>query len=123
MKANFLKTRVEQFKNMFRNLFSQGFPNFWDEEGIMVAKNDYLSKLQEKKDDTSSIDRIDPLIKGHHIFEVLDKEFYLFYETNKIIIGLTPPSYNLYSDLDVVNCDLLAVALQMISQFANKWIL
>ena len=110
LKANFLKTRAEQFKNMFRNLFSQGLPNFWDEEGIMVEENDYLSKLQEKKDYTSSIDMLDPIIKGHHIFEVLDKEFCLFYETRKIIASLPPPSYNLYSYFDVVNRDLLVVA-------------
>ena len=83
LKANFLKTRVEQFKNIFRNVFSQGLPNFWDEEGMMVAENDYFSKLQEKKDDTSSIDRLDPLIQGHHILQVLDKEFCLFYETRR----------------------------------------
>lgn len=28
LKENFLKTRAEQFKNMFRNVFSQGFPYF-----------------------------------------------------------------------------------------------
>ena len=32
MKNNFLKTRAEQFKNMFKNRFSDGLPNFWDEE-------------------------------------------------------------------------------------------
>ena len=95
----------------------------------MVAENDYLSQLQQKKEDTSSIDQLDHLIKGHHIFEVLDKEFCLFYETRNIISSLPPPSYNVYSDLDVVNQDLLAVEFptnsvwQRISQFANKWIL
>ena len=77
---------------------------------MTVAENDYLSKLKEKKDDTSSIDKLDPLIKGHHIFEVLDKELCLFYEIRKIITSLPPPSYNFYSDLDVVNRDLLVVA-------------
>ena len=110
IKANFLKTRGEQFKNMLRNLFSHGLPNFWDEEGAMIAENDYLSQWQQKKADTSSIDQLDPLIKGHHIYEVLDKEFCLFYETRKSISSLPPPSYNLYSDLDVVNRDLLVVA-------------
>ena len=57
LNANFLKRRAKQFKNMFRNVFSQGFPNFWDEEGMMVAESEYLTKLQEKKDDTSSIDK------------------------------------------------------------------
>ena len=112
---------------MFRNVFSQGFPSFWDEEGTVVAENEYLSKLQEKKDDTSSIDKLDPIINGHHIFEVLDGEFFLLYETRKIITNLPSPSYNLYSDLDVVNQDLLALAFsaslvwQRISQFSNKW--
>lgn len=44
MKANFLKTRAEQFKNMSKNVFSHGLPNFWDEEGTMLAENDYLSQ-------------------------------------------------------------------------------
>ena len=129
MKANFLKTRAKQFKNMFRNLFSNGLPNFWNEEGAMITENGYLSKWQQKRDDISSIDQHDPIIKGHHIYDVLDKEFCLFYETRRIISSLPPPSYNLYSDLDVVNQDLLVVALpansawQRISQFANKWIL
>ena len=57
----------------------------------MVAENDYLSKIQQEKDDTSSIDQLDPPIKAHHIFEVLDKEFFLFYETRKIIASLPPP--------------------------------
>lgn len=95
---------------MFRNVFIQGLPRFWDEEGTIVAQNEYLSKLQEKKDDTSSIDKLDPIIKGHHILEVLDRDFFLFYETRKIITSLPSPSYNLYSDLDVVNRDLFVAA-------------
>ena len=55
LKANFLKTRAKQFKNMFRNLFSHGLPNFWDEKGAMIVENDYLSQWKQKKDDTSSI--------------------------------------------------------------------
>ena len=43
MKANFLKTRAKQFKNMIRNIFSNGLPNFWNEEGAMIAENEYLS--------------------------------------------------------------------------------
>ena len=56
MKANFLKIRAEQFKNMFRNIFANELPNFWNEEGAMIAENEYLSKWQQERDDTSSID-------------------------------------------------------------------
>lgn len=103
MKANFPKIRAEQFKNMFRNLFANGLPNFWNEEGDMIAENEYISQWQQKRDDTYSIDQLDPIIKGHHIYDVLDKEFCLFYEVRRIIYNMPPPSYNLYSDLDVVN--------------------
>ena len=90
-------------------------------------ENDYLSKLQEKKNDTTSIEELDPIIEGRDIFEVLDRYFFLFFESKKIIIGLPPPSYNFYSYLDVVNKDLLATTFpansvwQRIAQFANKW--
>ena len=40
LKENLLKSRAEQFKNMFRNVFSQGLPSFWDEEGTVVAENE-----------------------------------------------------------------------------------
>ena len=129
MKANFLKTRAEQFKNMFKNLFANGLPNFWNEEGAMIVENEYLAQWQQKRDDTSSIDQLDPIIQGHHIYDVLDKELCLFYEVRRRISNMTSPSYNLYYALDVVNRDLLAVAFpassawQRISQFANKWIL
>lgn len=102
-------------------------PSFWDEDDTIILENEYLSKIQENKDNTSSIDKLDPIVKGHHIFEVLDNELFLFYETRKTIVGLPSPSYNIYSDLDVISWDLLAVAFpassmwQRISQFTNKW--
>ena len=27
----------------FKNLFDNGFPCFWSEEGVMIAEGDYLS--------------------------------------------------------------------------------
>ena len=109
-KSNFLKVRAEVFQNMFKNVFKEGLPSFWDGEGTVIAENEYLSKLQEKKNDTTLIDKLDQFIKGRDIFEVLDRELFLFYETRKIIISLPSPSYNFYSDLDVVNRDLLTAA-------------
>lgn len=128
MKANFLKTRVEQLMHMFKNLFDNGLPSFSNKEGVMIAEGDYLSLWKKEINVTTSIDQLDPIIKGRHIYDVLDKEFCLFYEVRRIISNLPPSSYNLYSYLDVVNRDLLAVAFpaslvwQRISQFASKWI-
>ena len=110
MKANFLRTRAKQFKHMFKNLFDNGLPNFWNEEGAMITENDYLSLFKKERDDTTSIDQLDPIIRGNHIYDVLEKAFCLFHEVRRIISNLPPPSYNLYPDLDVVNQDLLVVA-------------
>ena len=83
--------------------------------------------LNQKKSDTLLIDNLNPVLKGSCIFDVLDKDFYLFFETRTIISNMSPPSYNLFSDLDVVNRDLLVVAFpsrsvwQRIAQFADKW--
>ena len=44
LKANFLKGRAEDFKNMFKNVFNQGLPSFQDEEGTIISENEYLSK-------------------------------------------------------------------------------
>ena len=127
MKAKFLKARAKQFMHAFKNLFDNGLPSFWNEEGIMISESDYFSLSQQKKIDTSSIDQLDPIIKGSHIYDVLYRHFCLYYEARRIVSNLPLPSYNLYSNLDVVNRDLLAMAFpsssfwQRISQFASKW--
>lgn len=127
MKANFLKARADQFKHAFKFLFDNGLPSFWNEEGIIISENDYLYLCNQKKNDTSLIDKLDPVIKGSHIYDVLDKYFCLYDEARRIISNLPPPSYNLFSNLDVVNRDLLVVAFlaisvwKRISQFTSKW--
>ena len=83
--------------------------------------------LNQKKVDTSLIDKLDPVLKGRCIFDVLDKDFCLYFETRRIISNMPSPSYSLFSDFDVVNRDLLAVAFpsssvwQRITHFAHKW--
>ena len=79
-KANFLLGRDEDFKVLLKDIFSQGFPNFWDEQGVCIAENEYHLKLQEKRNGTSAIGKLGCSIKGKHIFEILDKDFILFHE-------------------------------------------
>ena len=63
---------------MFKNRFDNGLPNLWNEEGAMIVESDYLSLCQQERDGTTSIDQLDPIIRGHHIYDVLDKDFCLF---------------------------------------------
>ena len=45
VQANFLLGRTKYFKVLFKDNFSQGLPNFWDEQGICIAENEYQLKL------------------------------------------------------------------------------
>ena len=127
MKANFLKARADQFKQAFKFLIDNGLPIFWNDEGLLASEDDYLIMLNQKKSDTLLIDKLNPVLKGSCIFDVLDKDFCLYFETRRIISNMPPPSYTLFSDLDVVNRDLLAVAFpsssvwHRIAQFVDKW--
>ena len=57
--SNFLKARADQFKQAFKLWFDNGLSSFWNEEGIMIPEEDYLSMWNQKKTDTSLIDRLD----------------------------------------------------------------
>jgi hypothetical protein len=48
-KAHFLLGRTKDFKALFQDIFSQGFPNLWNEQGVCIAENEYHLKLQEQK--------------------------------------------------------------------------
>ena len=97
VKENLLLRRIEDFKIISKDIFSQGLPNFWDEKGVCISESDYHLKLQEKRNDITPIDKMDLIIKGQDIFEILDKYFFLFHEIRQLILGLPPPSYNFYS--------------------------
>ena len=77
--------------------------------------------------DTSKVDKITTNIKGPDIFDVLDKDFYLFHEMRKIIFNLPPITYKFHSELDAINREMLAASFpsmpvwQIISMLANKW--
>ena len=49
MKEEFLKARVNQFKQASKFLFDNGLPSFWDDAGLIVSEDDYLIILNQKK--------------------------------------------------------------------------
>lgn len=40
-KANYLLRRVDDFKIIFKEIFEQGLPNFWDELGLFLSDVEY----------------------------------------------------------------------------------
>ena len=50
-KANYLLRRVEDFKIIFKEIFEQGLPNFWDEHGLILSDVEYQEKFLERRND------------------------------------------------------------------------
>lgn len=92
-KSNHLIQRAQDFKTLFKDVFNQGLPFFWTEEGMLISEVNYLTKLQEKAKDTSVIDNLDPIVKGREIFQVLDKISFCFMKPGKLFMAcLLPPT-------------------------------
>ena len=78
--------RVADFKLLFKDLIQQGLPSFWDEQDLCISENEYQTRLLEKRNDTSRINQVVPSIKGQDIFDVLERDLFLFHETKQIIL-------------------------------------
>lgn len=75
-KASYLLRRVDDFKIIFKDVFEQRLPNFWNERGLFLSKIEYQMKFVEKRNDLSDINKLTSGIKGKDIFDILQKDFY-----------------------------------------------
>ena len=126
-KVNYLLRRVEDFKIIFKEIFEQGLPNFWNEQGLFLSDAKYQEKILEKRNDLSYFNQIISGIKGQGIFDILQKDFNLLFMMRRVVNGLSSVTYSFYSKLDAINREMLAVYFpanptwQRILMFASKW--
>ena len=126
-KANYLLKRVGDFKIIFKDIFEQGLPNFWDDQGLFLSDTEYQEKFLEKRNDLSDINQSTSSIKGQDIFHMLQRDFYILFMMRQTINGLPSITYSFYSELDAIKREMLAVYFptnptwQRILMFASKW--
>ena len=58
-KANEMLSEVNNFKQVFKELFEDGLPSFWDEEGRMFSQEHYHSLLVQSRMDHSKFDDLE----------------------------------------------------------------
>ena len=85
-KENYLLRRVDDFKIIFKDVFEQGLPNFWDEQGLFLSSIEYQVNFLEKRNDLFDINQLTSGIKGQDIFDILEKDFYLLFMMRKLIM-------------------------------------
>lgn len=127
-KANYLLRRVDDFKIIFKDVFEQGLPNFWNEQVLFLSDTEYQVKFLEKRNDLFDINQLTVGIKGQDIFDILENDFYLLFMMRQTINGLLPVTYSFYSELDAISREMLAMSFpanptwQRILMFVSKWI-
>ena len=70
-KADEMISRVNDFKQDFKELFEDGLPSFWDEEGRLFSQEHYHSLLVRSHMDHSKFDDLEKGLIGKVIVDKL----------------------------------------------------
>ena len=100
-KADEMTSRINDFRHAFKELFEDGLPSFWDEEGRLLSQEHYHSLLVQICMDHS---KFDDLVKGWTGKVIVDKLTEDFEILQKFLIvrgGMPTMSYENYMDLEV----------------------
>ena len=100
-KANEMLSEVNNFKQVFKELFEDGLPSFWDEEGWMFSQEHYHSLLVQSRMDHSKFDDLEKGLTGKVIVEKLIEDFEILQKFLIIRRGLPKVSYEAYMGLEV----------------------
>ena len=100
-KANEMLSQVNNFKQVFKELFEDGLPSFWDEEGWMFSQEHYHSLLVQSRIDHSKFDDLEKGLTGKAIVDKLIEDFEILQKFLIIRRGLPKVSYEAYMELEV----------------------
>ena len=74
-KADEMSSQINDFRHAFRELFEDGLPSFWDEEGRLFSQEHYHSLLVQNHMDHSKFDDLVKGLTGKIIMDKLTKDF------------------------------------------------
>ena len=101
-----MSSQIKDFKLAFKDLFDNGLPSFWDDEGRLFFQDQYHSLLVQNHMDHS---KFEDLVKGltrKVIVEKLIEEFEILDKFLIIKKGLPVMSYEAYVNLEVLIRDM-----------------
>ena len=74
-KADEMTSRINDFRHAFKELFEDGLPSFWDEEGRLFSQEHYHSLLVQSRMDHSKFDDLVKGLTGKVIVDKLTEDF------------------------------------------------
>ena len=93
--------QVNDFKQVFKELFEDGLPSFWDEEGRMFSQEHYHNLLVQSRMDHSKFDDLEKGLTWEAIVDKLTEDFEILQKFLIIRRGLPKISYEAYMELEV----------------------
>ena len=102
-KVNTMTSQIKYFRLAFKDLFDDGLPSFWDDEGRLFSQEHYHSLLVQNRMDHS---KFEDLVKGltrNIIVEKLKEEFEILEKFLIIRKGFPAMSYEAYVDFGGVH--------------------
>jgi hypothetical protein len=97
-----MKQRVEEFKDLFEELFVKGLPPFWDGKGKLYDQEEYNSRLTQCRMDHSKFENLEENMKGATLVEYLITDFEILNQFKTVKIGLPVMTYASCIDLEIL---------------------
>jgi hypothetical protein len=74
-KAMQMEQSIQEFKDLFEELFIRGLPPFWDGKGKLYDQEKYNSLLTQCRMDHSKFEVLEENLKGPNMVEYLTRQF------------------------------------------------
>ena len=84
---------INDFRHAFKELFEDGLPSFWDEEGRLLSQEHYHSLLVQSRMDHSKFDDLVKGLTGKVIMDKLTEDFEILQKFLIVRGGLPTMSY------------------------------
>ena len=102
-----MSSQIKDFGTAFKDLFDDGLPYFWDDEGRLFSQEQYHSLFVQNRMDHSKFEHLVKGLTRKVIVEKLTEDFEILDKFLIIKKGLPVVSYEAYVDLEVSIRDII----------------
>jgi hypothetical protein len=97
-----MEQSVQEFKDLFDELFIKGLPPFWDGKGNLYDQEEYNARLTQCRMDHSNFENLEENLKGATLVEHLITNFEILNQFKAVKFGLPVMTYASFIDLEIL---------------------
>ena len=93
---------MQEFKDLFEELFIKSLPPFWDGKGKLYDQEEYNTRLTQCSMDHSKFETMEENLKGATLVEHLITDFDILNQCKAVKVGLPVMTYASCIDLEIL---------------------